>query len=262
MSKYFRLLSALAKNNLAREMEYRANFLLWLMIEIFWTLAQVGMVGLFFTFGDEVHGWTKYQFFLLVGIFRCIEGIFHIFFHNNLLNFPDNIKTGDFDFFLSRPIDPQFLMTTRIHSWDEIGTFITGIAITIFSLFHLQIGLGMSLVIQLIFLCLCGLVSLYSLMLFFSSLSFFLTRMTALVSIWDVISKCLRIPADLLSQNHVAASLLLFPIIIVTTLPAQIITGKISSAFLLWELTGSVLLFILSRKFFFFALRHYSSASS
>lgn len=262
MSKYPRLFSALVKNNLTRELEYRANFVLWFFIEILWTLTQITLVGLFFTFSDEVHGWSKYQLFLLVGIFRCIEGVFHMFFHSNFLNFPEHIRTGDFDYFLTRPVDPQFLMTLRTHEWDELGTLATGVAITVFSLVHLQIGLTIIVLIKLVFLCVCGLLSLYSLLLFFSSLSFFLTRMTALFSIWDVISKTLRIPADLFTQNHAVASLLLFPLIIVVTLPAQIIIGKMSSAFLFWELLGTVLLLFLSRKFFHFALRHYSSASS
>jgi len=243
-------------------MEYRANFILWLLVEIAFVAVQVGMVSVYFNFTDNIAGWTKPQVFLLIGIFRVIEGIFHMFFFQNLLNFPENISTGNMDLFFTRPVNSLFLSSSRYHSLDEFGTFLVGIALVWYSLIQLQFSFSLLLLFELFVLFFFGLLTLYSIILIFSSLSFFFTRMTALHSVYDVITKALRIPINIITKDSFIGNSLLFPLLIVATLPSQILLGYVTPIFITLEIIGSLAIFMVAHKFFYFALRHYSSASS
>jgi len=262
MPKYPNILLGLFKNNLTREMEFKASFMLWIVVEVFFVLVQVAMVGIYFNFTDNLLGWTKSQVFLLVGLFRIIEGIFHIFFYKNLLNLPENISSGDLDLLLTRPVNSLFLISTRYFCLDEIGTLLTGFLVVWYSLSLLKFDFTFLLFGKLFILVAFGLLGMYSVILIFSTLSFFFTRLTALHSVYDIITKTLRIPIDVITKNNAIGNSLLFPLIIIVTLPSQIILGYSGYQFILLESTASLILFYIARKFFYFALRHYSSASS
>ncbi len=243
-------------------MEYRANFFLMVISQVLWVVVQLALISVFFTSSSTIHGWDIYQLFLLVGMYRCIDGLFHIFFYRNLLDFPEIIRTGDLDGFLTKPAGTLFLASTRYQKLNEVGTTLTGAGVVIFSLFHLHYQLSLFLVGTLFISLLAGLTTVYSVILMFSSLSFFLTRMTALEAFWDMLSKTLRVPLDLITQGNSLANALLLPLLIVVTIPAQIITQKISGLFIFLEIPCALVFFILAVRFFNFSLRHYSSASS
>jgi ABC-2 type transport system permease protein len=145
---------------------------------------------------------------------------------------------------------------------DEFGTFLVGIALVWYSLIQLQFSFSLLLLFELFVLFFFGLLTLYSIILIFSSLSFFFTRMTALHSVYDVITKALRIPINIITKDSFIGNSLLFPLLIVATLPSQILLGYVTPIFITLEIIGSLAIFMVAHKFFYFALRHYSSASS
>jgi ABC-2 type transport system permease protein len=243
-------------------MEYRANFFMWIFLSAIWVIVQVGFVGIYFLFTDNVAGWTKPQFFLLIGLFRAIEGIYHVFFHQNLMNFPENITSGNFDLYITRPVNSLFLISTRYHSLDELGTFIIGLGLVFYALVQLHLTISLLIMIKILIMIFFGTIALYSIMLILSSLSFYLTRMTALFSIWDVISKALRVPINIITRDNFLGNALLFPLLIVVTIPSKIIFGPTYLRQIIIEIIGSVSLVILAYRFFYSCLRRYSSASS
>ena len=243
-------------------MEFRSNFFLWFILQVVWVIIQAGMIGLYFNFTDNISGWTKPQVFLLIGLFRVIEGIYHVFFHMNLMNFPENISSGNLDFYLTRPVNSQFLVTTRYHSPDEIGTLFTGMGLVWYALIQLKYSLSVILLVKLLVLVAFGLLALYSVMLILSSLAFIFTRMTALFSIWVVVSKTLRVPINVLTRDSIIGNTLLLPLLIIVTIPSQIILTRSDISVFIIEIFSSIAMFILATKIFYLCLRRYSSASS
>lgn len=262
MPNYFKILVSLIRNNIVREMEFQVSFVLWFVVEILFVFVQIAMVGIYFNFTDNISGWSKVQVFFLIGLFRAIEGIFHIFFYKNLLDFPENISSGNMDLYLTRPVNPLFLASTRYHSLDEIGTFISGAMIIIYSLIQMKYVVSIVIIAKIITSILFGLIAMYSVILIFSTFSFFFTRLTALHSVYDIITKMLRIPINVITGDSSIGNTILFPLIIIVTLPSQIIIGHSGNSFIILEIISSLCLFLIARKFFYFALRHYSSASS
>src|SRR5262249_10219532 len=82
-ARYFRLLFALARFGLLREMAYRGNFLAKVTVEVLW----LGILLVFYTtiFGqtDNVRGWTRAEYLFFVGTFFTLGGIIETFFLSN-----------------------------------------------------------------------------------------------------------------------------------------------------------------------------------
>lgn len=257
MHKYLQIFTNLVRYNLVREMEFRKNFYIRLLTQVLFVFLQLVIVEIFFRFTSSLGSWSKSEVFVLVGLFRLIEGAFHMFVLSNLIELPELINSGELDLILSKPTSALFLISVKRHQLYEISTFLSGIFVLMYSRLINNFDW-----IYVTSLSILGFVALYSIMLLFSSLSFFIPRLTALGSIWDVLSKTARFPLDIFAGSSRFGLSLAAPFILIVTLPSQIILGKLPPIYLLVQIIGIALLFSGAFKFWSFALRHYSSASS
>jgi ABC-2 type transport system permease protein len=255
MQKYFRVSLAILKNNLIREMEFRANFLLWLFIQGVWVGLQILIVQVLFQYTDAIYGWTQPEVFMLIGMFRVSRGLFDFFVYANLTDLPDIIDSGNLDYSLTKPISALYLASFRRHQYDQLGTFLTGIAFIAYAWPGANVPLTIILII-------CGFVAFYSLILIISTLSFYLTKLTAIGSTHDILNTILRYPIDLLVGNRGQADVLLLPLTVIVTIPAKIVLGKAPQSWFWLEIASVVIFFLLAYGFWKYSLRRYSSASS
>jgi len=257
MNRYLNLFYCFFKYNLVQEMEFRQNFYIRLFTQVLFVILQLVIVNTFFLFTPTLGNWSKMEVFVLIGIFRLIEGFFHMFIQTNLLELPELINRGELDLLLYKPINPLLFVSFRHHQLYEFSTFLSGLVILFYSqLIH---GLNWLNVLSLAF---CGLIVLYAIMLFFSTLAFYIPRLTALHSIWDVLSKTSRFPLDIFTNSSRFLLILLAPLFLVVTLPSQIILGKQPPVYFLSQIFGTILITYLAYLFWRFSLRRYSSASS
>lgn len=261
MIRYFIIFIHLIKNNLIRELEFRANFILQIVMQSGWGILQIVLIEIMFQFTNSIVGWEKYEIFFLIGLFRATKGIFDVFIYANILHLPEKVNSGELDYNLTRPINSLFVTSLRRHQLDQIGTILVGITIVFYSIMkgHLSLQFG---IIGVVLLSFCGVMSFYCLMLMFSTLSFYLSRLRALSSFYDVLSNVLRVPTDifLFGNKYFDSTILLVSIVI--TLPTKILLGKIGMVGWGIQLAGTVILFIIAYKFWNYSLKHYSSASS
>ncbi len=262
MKKHLNLLVTLLKQNLVREIEYRVNFIIHFLIATSWIISQILIVEIIFQFTDQIVGWTKLEIFLLIGLLRIYKGVFDTFFYRNLFSLPEFISRGELDYSLTRPVDSQFLISLRKFAFNHVAQILTGLLISAYALRELNINFSLSLVLTFLFVIACGIVAYYSLFLLISTLAIFTTRLTALSGIHEFASDLMRYPADFFHRRNLLLEVLIFPIALIVTIPVRILLEKGDSLILTLQLSLAFLILLLSRRFWFFALRHYSSASS
>ena len=85
-ARYASVYAALWKNSVAREMTFKANFLLWILVESLWFGLQVSFIGVLYLHTDSIGTWTKWQVVLLVGASHFIQQLFQSFFLINCTN--------------------------------------------------------------------------------------------------------------------------------------------------------------------------------
>ena len=120
MRRYIEIYSIMLRNSLIRELSFKANFLLWMIVEILWFCGQIVFFSIIFANVDRIGDWTKWEVVLLIGTHQMIAQLFQAFFFVNVANIPELVRTGKLDSLLVLPIDSQFAVSTKQFGLDSI----------------------------------------------------------------------------------------------------------------------------------------------
>src|ERR1700733_7693249 len=112
---------ALWRNSVVREMGFKSNFLLWIVVELLWFFLQLCFIGVVYLHTDHIATWTKWQVVLLVGASHFIQQLFQAVFLSNLIQFSELVRTGRLDFMLLLPMNTRFLVSLRVV---DLGGFV------------------------------------------------------------------------------------------------------------------------------------------
>src|SRR5580658_9531087 len=123
IARHATIYAALWRNSVAREMSFKSNFLLWIVVEMLWFGLQLGFIGVIYLHTDHIASWSKWQVILLVGASHFIQQIFQSFFLTNCTQLSELIRTGRLDFMLLLPMNVRFLVSLR---QVDLGGFVNG----------------------------------------------------------------------------------------------------------------------------------------
>src|ERR1700759_5086014 len=181
MRRYIEIYSIMMRNSLIRELSFKANFLLWMLVEVLWFCGQIVFFSIIFGNVSRIGDWSKWEVILLIGTHQMIAQLFQAFFFVNVANIPELVRTGRLDSLLVLPIDSQFAVSTKQFGLDSVLNAILGAIVVIVALTKLQImpGLGM-IALYLVAICF-GVAVHYSIMLTLAAISFWIVRAQGLV---------------------------------------------------------------------------------
>ena len=108
--RYFGIYVALWKNSIVREMGFKSNFLLWILVEVLWFALQLSYFAVIYSHTDNIAGWTKWEVVLLIGTAQFIQQLFTALFLTNVTDLSELIRTGKLDFLLLLPVNTRFLI--------------------------------------------------------------------------------------------------------------------------------------------------------
>src|SRR5947208_16443220 len=111
LARYLRLYGELWKNSVIREMSFKANFVLWIIVELLWFALQLSFITVIYSHTDHIGDWSKWQVILLIGTSNFIQQLFTTFFLSNLVQLSELIRTGRLDFVLLLPINTRFVIS-------------------------------------------------------------------------------------------------------------------------------------------------------
>ena len=132
--RYFRLFGAMARFGLLREMAFRGNFIVKMLVELIWLFILLGFYRIIFTKTKLVADWSEWQYLFFVGCFYAVEGLMEMLFLENCNSFADLVRSGDLDFYLLKPIDEQFLVTCRNIEWSTAPNCLLGFGVMILAI--------------------------------------------------------------------------------------------------------------------------------
>ena len=94
MRRYIEIYSIILRNSLIRDMSFKANFLLWMVVEVLWFCGQIVFFSIIFGSVDHIGDWTKWEVVLLIGTHQIIAQLFQAFFFVNVANVPGNLAAN------------------------------------------------------------------------------------------------------------------------------------------------------------------------
>ncbi|PYI45051.1 MAG: hypothetical protein DMF11_13430 [Verrucomicrobia bacterium] len=181
MRRYIEIYTIMMRNSLIREMSFKANFLLWMVVEILWFCGQIVFFSIIFGNVDHIGDWTKWEVVLLIGTHQIIAQLFQAFFFVNVANIPELVRTGRLDSLLVLPIDSQFAVSTKQFALDSIVNAALGGGVVCIALSKLGVVPSL-LSVSLYLAALCfGIAVHYSIMLGLAAVSFWIVRAQGLV---------------------------------------------------------------------------------
>lgn len=273
-ARYLRLLLALARYSLARELAFRGNFLAKVSVEVLWLGILLIFYRTIFARTSVVADWSEAQFLFFVGCYYALGGLIETFFLENCNEFADLVRSGDLDFYLLKPIDEQFLITCRNIDWSTapnvlLGGFIMSVALV-------QLGWTFDPLAAGVFLLVfaCGVAISYSFLLLLMSTSVWFVRNQSLYEMWWLFTSLMRYPREIFKGPWALPVGWFFtfvvPVMVVANVPAQIMVKKVldpsspefDPGIIGFTLAVTGVLLFGSRRFFRYSLRRYRSASS
>lgn len=264
MRRYIEIYGIMLRNSLIREMSFKANFVLWMLVELLWFVGQIVFFSIIFGSVNRIGDWSKWEVVLLVGTHQMIAQLFQAFFFVNLSNIPELVRTGKLDSMLVLPIDSQFAASTKQFGLDSVVNAFLGAIVVIFSLIQLRVVPTATEIVLYLIAIAFGIVIHYSIMLTLAAVSFWIVRAQGLVYGYFNFLNIARYPDVIYPWFFRLIFSWLIPVIIVANIPARLLVKSLGQpAWLIAHLAAAAgLAFWLSRLFWRFALRHYSSASS
>jgi len=262
--RYIKIDSIMLRNSLIRELSFKATFLLWMIGEVFWFCAQIVFFCIIFANVDRLGDWTKWEVILLVGTHQIIAQLFQAFFFMNVANIPELVRTGKLDSLLVLPIDSQFAASTKQFGLDSVVNAVLGAVVVVVSLAHLGFVPNPGAVLLYLVALGFGVTVHYSIMLGLAAISFWIVRAQGLVYGYFNFLNIARYPDVIFPRLFRLIFGWIIPVVIVANIPARLLIKSFGqSGWLILHLViAASIIFWLSRVFWRFALRHYSSASS
>src|ERR1700758_16089 len=262
--RYIEIYSIMMRNSLIREMSFKANFLLWMVVEVLWFCGQIVFFSIIFGNVDHIGDWTKWEVVLLIGTHQIIAQLFQAFFFVNVANIPELVRTGKLDSVLVLPIDSQFAVSTKQFALDSIVNALLGAAVVVVSLAKLGMVPNPASILLYVVALGFGIAVHYSIMLGLAAVSFWIVRAQGLVYGYFNFLNIARYPDAIFPKLFQIIFGWIIPVVIIANIPAKLLLRSFGEPFtLIFQLiVASTIVFCLSRIFWRFALRHYSSASS
>jgi ABC-2 type transport system permease protein len=263
VSRYLSIYAALWKNSVAREMGFKSNFLLWILVELLWFGLQLCFISVLYLHTDHIGTWTKWQVVILIGASHFIQQVYQAFFLINCTNLSELVRTGKLDFLLLLPVNTRFVVSLR---QVDLGAFVNaGSAVAVMAYAAHQLHLVPTLVQVFGFLALCvmGIAIHYSLMFLLASISFWTVRAQGIVWGYYNLFNIARMPDEAFHGLFKIVFTFALPMLLVSNVPARLLTDKLSTPFpVLLLLLMSVVCFGVSEWGWRASMRRYTSASS
>ena len=262
LRKYFKVYTKFLHTSLASELEYKTNILIDLITAIFSLIGSVFLMSIFFQHNGSIGDWKFEEALIIQSIFTILNGITNTWFNPNLTEIVKHIREGTLDFVLLKPIDSQFFISFKKINPSGFLEVILGIFLLIFCIKINQIDLNLSFLILSLITIICSICILYSLWFFISTTTIWFVKTWNATEVLRSFLYIGRFPLNSFSLSLRIFFSVFIPIAFITTIPSEVFLGLSQSWKILLEVIVTLLFLITSRKFWLFALKFYSSASS
>lgn len=261
---HVRLVGQFARASTQNELAYRANF--WLAL--FHSLLNLvtGVLGVVVLFGqvETIRGWDLPSTLVLLGVYLTLSALRGLFIGPSLealAGIDGEIWTGQFDYTLLRPVNAQFLASVR--HWQPFALVDLTLGLGVLAVAAAQLGQSLAplQVATFILTLIVGVAILYAILLAFSALTLWNPGFL-FTWVFDGLFRLARYPVGLYPGWVRLVLTWIVPVGLMTTVPAQALTGRLSGAALVAALVTATTLLIASSLLFRLGLRRYASASS
>jgi ABC-2 type transport system permease protein len=259
-----RIIARFMQVSLQEEAAYRVNF----FISLFYSLLNLGtgILGVVVVFEqvESIRGWTQDATLALLGVYLTVSALRGLFIGPGLealAGMDGEIWSGNFDFTVLRPVNTQLLVSLRKWRWFSLVDLLLGLSVLGASAWKLQYSLSAQQTVVFLLALLAGTLTLYAILLAFAALVFWSPEVL-FTWIFNGLFQMARYPVGIYPGWLRLALTWVIPVGLITTFPAQALTGALQLPALAGSLAMSLALVTGASLLFRNGLKRYASASS
>ena len=260
--RYLKLFILFLKNNLLVELEYRTNFVVQVVMSVFWSTITVSSAVVLFARTDDIGGWSFDQALLIIGLYEFIGGIVATFLQPNVRRIVAMIRDGTMDFVISKPVNSLFLAALRHSRLSGLMQIAAGAIIFIVALRRLRYVPDAAAIAQFAIMLLVAIALVFSIWIMIATIAFVAVKVDEMGELFNSLWETGKFPITTFSGGMRIALTFVLPIAFMTTFPAQAILRTLDSVYLGLALLMALTVISLSLWLWQRAVRNYSSASS
>ena len=262
IKKYLEVYSYFNYSSFSIELEYKINLFIDLITSILGLIGSVFLLSIFFSNTNQIGGWNFNQALIIQGIYTILNGVTNTWFNPNLKEIVKYIREGTLDYVLLKPIDSQFWISFKRISPTGLIEILLGFLVISYCFYLNDISLNLSSFILLIITLICSISILYSLWFLISTTTIWFVKTWNATEVLRSFLYMGRFPLNSFSFSLRIFFSTVIPITFITTIPSEVLLGLSPAWKIILEVLVSMVFLIVSRKFWKFALRFYTSASS
>jgi len=259
---YARIWLAQIRYSTVREMMFKSNFILWVIVDLTWFGLHLSFVQFLYLQVNEIAGWTKWGMILLVTTNMLVQQIFQMFLMINLTKLPELIRTGKLDFFLAQPASAQFLVSTRNFEPGSVINSLVSAIVCVIAIAHLNMNLSWAGVLAFPVLVIFGVLIHYAMLMTLMSLAFWMTRAQGFINAYYNVFQIARLPREAFKGIALFTFTWAVPLLLIANVPAQTLLYGLNARDLIHMGLATAVLLLISTLVFQAGLRRYGSASS
>ncbi|WP_449433856.1 ABC transporter permease [Pseudomonas putida] len=256
-----KVLLALVRHSMLAELEFRANALINVLNTLVGMLLALYFLNAMFAEVGSLGGWNLHQVLALFGVALILEGLLEVWLFPSLHALSEKVRSGDLDYLLVKPVDSQFLVScSKISLW-ELPRVLIGLAVVGYAM-HSESALGIINLAVFCALMAAGVAIFYSVFLMTCTLSIWFVKIGDVWIISYTLMEIARFPVSAFPPSIRLLLTFLVPVYFVSNVPVIGAMGLVGWQGVLGAGLFALAFLCLSRVFWLFALRSYSSASS
>ncbi len=261
MRRYWQIYRTFFTSSFARELEFRANFFAKIFQNVIWIFFFVMILLVVYRNTDSVAGWSRGDSFILAATIFMMTSIGLMFFMS-IMEIPQHVRQGTLDFVVTKPIDSQFWISARKFNFDKLGTLIAGMAMLLVGIIQAKVHPNFADWGAYGLLMIASLGIYYSVSLMLMTTGIWLVRVDNLWVLTETMTDVARFPVDIYGMGIKNILTFVLPMAFIATIPASQLVKGADWRMVILGLVWATVFCLLSRAFWKFAMRHYTSASS
>lgn len=217
--------------NLRSRMEYRTSFLLWFANTVAFHAVSLGIIWALLSRFPSLNGWNFREMVFLYSLGLLSRGVYTTFFFP-IMRVPHMVRTGSFDRFLIRPVDPLFQILLQ-GSLTSINDLIVGLFVFAQAVRLVEIAWNPPLAAFMAAVVIGGGLIQAAVSLGVASTSFWLIKVSGLTwTVQQIQNELIRYPVSIYGRGVQLALTVALPIAFTSYYPATTILGKADGSLL------------------------------
>lgn len=263
MKRNYRFIKELIKLRLTRLMTFRLGFFGPFFVDGTLFLVQLMVFQAIYSNVERIGTWGRGEMIIFIGTFSLINALNMVIFFFGIISIPDKVRTGDFDLYVTKPVNPLLRITFEQVNPGSIPLIFMSVGIIAFGVKTGGFSLHLGNVVGYVFMIIIMTILWYDLEVLIRITSFYVISTANISKIEEIgLDLCMKIPGVVFKGVYKLLFYVILPYGIISTIPTQTLTGTITLWGMLYGI-GIVGVFTIFTLYLWkISLKHYNSASS